>query len=52
MQDTWWDALKAGSTFSSRKPLAIRSEEIAAIEEAVRGCWRDGQQAPILMGRF
>ena len=46
------DALKAGKHIFVEKPLAIRLDEIDAIEEAVRAAGENGRIAPILMVGF
>jgi predicted dehydrogenase/threonine dehydrogenase-like Zn-dependent dehydrogenase len=46
------DALKAGKHVFVEKPLAIRLDEIDAIEEAVQAVSAKGQIAPILMVGF
>src|SRR5256714_2526766 len=42
-------ALKAGKHIFVEKPLALRLEEIEAVEEAVRAAGANGRVAPILM---
>ena len=46
------DALKAGKHIFVEKPLAIRLDEINAVEEAVRAAGANGRIAPILMVGF
>jgi predicted dehydrogenase/threonine dehydrogenase-like Zn-dependent dehydrogenase len=46
------DALKAGKHVFVEKPLAIRLDEIDAVEEAVRAAGANGRIAPILMVGF
>ncbi len=46
------DALKAGKHIFVEKPLAIRFDEIEAVEEAVRAAGASGRIAPILMVGF
>ena len=46
------DALKAGKHVFVEKPLAIRLDEIDAVEEAVRAAGTGGGSAPILMVGF
>lgn len=46
------DGLKAGKHVFVEKPLAIRTEEIVAIEEAARSIGASGRPAPILMVGF
>ena len=46
------DALKAGKHVFVEKPLAIRLDEIDAVEESVRAAGANGRIAPILMVGF
>ncbi|HEY6241694.1 MAG TPA: bi-domain-containing oxidoreductase, partial [Burkholderiales bacterium] len=46
------DGLKAGKHVFVEKPLAIRPEEIVAIEETVRSAGAGGHPAPVLMVGF
>jgi predicted dehydrogenase len=46
------DALRAGKHIFVEKPLAIRLDEIEAVEEAVRAAGANGRIAPILMVGF
>ena len=46
------DALRAGKHIFVEKPLAIRPDEIDAVEEAVRAAGAGGRNAPILMVGF
>src|SRR5712691_6369460 len=46
------DALKAGKHVFVEKPLAIRLDEIDAVEEVVRAAGANGRIAPILMVGF